>query len=86
MNSFLFSINELPDNIRNLILESYELDPNLLHFVIFETSEVEEVKDFEEYLKKNGFPSDIKIRVLANCYPKGINCEGTTNDITSVSF
>lgn len=88
MNGFLFNIDLMTDNIRNFLIEKFELNPDSTNLAIFETNEVESIEEFESYVKEKGFPKDIKIRILANCCIKSIEDEGTrrTSNISSISF
>lgn len=87
MNSFLFSIDALSNPLRDTIMNAYDLDPNGLHFITFDTNEVNEPNEFEEYVNKHGFPEDVKICVYANCYPSKLyNPEDETNNIKTICF
>lgn len=76
----------LPEATQKILYDKYELDQNLFHCVKFDTSKAETNEEFEDYIQKNGFPEDIKIRILANCYPisnsQDIRDINTTNNVT----
>lgn len=86
MKSFLYSLNMLPEATQKFLYDKYELDQNLFHYVIFDTSKAENIEEFEDYIQKNGFSDDVKIRMLANCYPiansQDIRDINTTNNVT----
>lgn len=69
MNSFIFDLNGLPDILCNSIIKTYNLDPNGLHFVVFDTNEVDNENALINYILTKGFPDDIKIKLYKDCYP-----------------
>lgn len=68
MNSFLYSFSTLSDDIQKTLCDANNLNPNGFHVAIFDTNKAETNEELEEYIKNNGL-KDIKIRILADCYP-----------------
>lgn len=69
MNSFVISLNNFSDDISDAIIETCNLNPFGLHFILFETELCKDENEFLDYVNHHGLPSDVSIKVLKECYP-----------------